>query len=102
MAINKLQGGPENFTASSGWLENFKKSYSIHIITSHGESLSADKKGAKKFAKWFSDYIDENNLTLDQIYNADESGLVWKSMPRRTLVDRTEKKQLEEKNLRTG
>lgn len=31
--------------------------------------------------------IKQDNFDLNQIYNADKTGLLWRSLPRRTLVD---------------
>ena len=35
--------------------------------------------------------IEEKNLIPEQIYNADETGLLWKCLPQRTLVSCREK-----------
>jgi hypothetical protein len=56
-----------------------------------GENQSADMETAKQYSVNFEQLIKDNNLTADQIYNADETGLYWKCLPTRTLADGTEK-----------
>lgn len=61
------------------------------MVTSYGESLSADTEGAKSFKTWLAYFIHQNQLTLDQLCNADESGLLWKYLPRKTFIDSHER-----------
>ncbi|XP_057332063.1 tigger transposable element-derived protein 2-like [Microplitis mediator] len=77
LLYNKRLNGSENFTASDGWLARFKKRYGLKNKHIHGEKLSADLEGS---------------ISLDCIYNCDETGLYWKMMPNSTLVQRIEKK----------
>ena len=44
--------------------------------------------------------INENNFDLEQIYNADESGLFWRMLPEHTLASSHEKTPLGEKLLK--
>ena len=53
-----------------------------------GESLSGDKMGADSFVREFQDIISSENLTPDQVYNADESGLFYRLLPSKTLASR--------------
>lgn len=54
--------------------------------------MSADEDAAKKFVNDFANFIESENLTLEQIYNADETGLYWKCLPRTTLAAEREKR----------
>jgi len=80
-----------NFRASNGWLRNFKKRYGIRSLNIQGERLSADSEAAKEFTKTLKDIIKVENYSEDFIYNADETGLYWKSFPKKTLTLSTEK-----------
>lgn len=66
-----------DFNASSGWLTRFKRRHGIRQLNVVGERLSADMTAAESFSVNFQKYIDEENFTGDQIYNADETGLYW-------------------------
>lgn len=79
-----------NFNASSGWFTRFKQRHGIRELSVQGERLSADNTAAKAFQREFLEFINEENLTPVQIYNADETGLYWKCLPTRTLANQQE------------
>lgn len=89
--FNRELGGPDSFKASEGWVDRFKKRYEIRQISVQGESLSADTGGAEEFKEEIKK-IEEENYDLDNIYNADETGLNVKMLPKKTLATRKEKK----------
>lgn len=60
-------------------------------MTISGESLSSDYDAVLPFIEKLQRIIEENNLTADQLYNADESGLFWKVLPNKTLAHTAEK-----------
>ncbi|CAG9831435.1 unnamed protein product [Diabrotica balteata] len=76
----------EPFNASSGWLHRFKKRHGIHELTIQGEKLSADGEAMVELCYKLEAIITENNLQLSQIYNAEETGLYWQAIPKKTLV----------------
>lgn len=82
----------DDFRASDGWLENFKKRHGIRFIQMSGEKLSADETEIANFIKSLSTKISELGLTPEQVYNADETGLNWRQLPTKTFVTRDEKK----------
>lgn len=82
---------PGDFNASSGWLTRFKQRYGIRQITVQGEKLSSDKSASENFVLEFQNFVREENLSTEQIYNADETGLYWKCLPQKTLAYETEK-----------
>jgi hypothetical protein len=49
--IRKMGGSNEEYTASEGWLNKWKKQYGIHQMVISGERLSADHIVAKNFIK---------------------------------------------------
>ena len=56
-----------------------------------GEKLSADRPAAESFISTFSQFVIENNLCLDQIFNCDETGLQFRLLPDKTLAAAFEK-----------
>ncbi|XP_054746159.1 jerky protein homolog-like [Anastrepha obliqua] len=81
----------QSFHASDGWLQNFKKRFSVRTLKICGESLSARPDLVPDFQNKLYDIIETENLIDDQTYNADESGLFWKMFPEKTLVHCKEK-----------
>ena len=74
------------FKASTGWLEKFKTRHGIRNLSIQGEKLSAAEETVEPFLQKLHKVIEEKNLIPEQIYNADETGLLWKCLPQRTLV----------------
>ncbi|XP_066257537.1 jerky protein homolog-like [Euwallacea similis] len=81
----------DQFTASSGWLDRWKKRYGVRQLTVCGEKLSADVSSVDKFKQDFKKQIENCGYTCDQIYNCDETGLNYKMLPSKTLASRQEK-----------
>lgn len=76
----------ENFKASQGWLHRFKTRNGIRQITCKGEKSSADEDGSVAFRQEMANFFQENDYSLDNIYNADETGLYSKTLPKKTLA----------------
>ena len=57
------------FLASEGWKWRFCKWSCIRSLSMEGEKLSADRPAAESFISTFSQFVIENNLCLDQIFN---------------------------------
>lgn len=74
------------FDASSGWLTRFKQRHGIREIGLHGDKLSCDNQAAEDFKNDFQEFLKSEELSHEQVYNADESGLYWKCLPTRTLA----------------
>lgn len=81
----------DQFVASSGWLDRWKKRYGVRQLTVCGEKLSADVSSIEKFKQDFKKQIEDSGYTCDQIYNCDESGLNYKLLPSKTLASQQEK-----------
>lgn len=77
-----------SFKASNGWLRNFKFRHGIRELDLSGEKLSADPKAAENFIEKFKNLAD--SYDPDFLYNADETGLVWKALPKTTLASKRE------------
>lgn len=82
---SKLQP-EEAFSASEGWLSRWKKRHGVHYIGVCGEKLSADPTAAKNFSAKFLKIIGDQNLSPEQIYNIDETGLNFRLLPRKTFA----------------
>ena len=90
LQLNMKLGGDQTFTASSGWLKNFKLRHGIRQIEIHGEKLSADAPAAVSFSENLKKHLEDNKYDLDFVYNADKTGLYWKTLPSKSLVSRKE------------
>lgn len=80
----------DDFRASTGWLDKFKKRFGIRLLTTTGEKLSCDFEAVEPYKEKFKKTLEELNLCPDQIYNADESGLFWRVLPNKTFVHKAE------------
>ena len=67
------------------WL-GLKKCYSIREVQLKGEKLSADYSAANSFIKEFDEHRKKEELSLDQIFNADETDMYWKCFPTKILA----------------
>lgn len=90
LEVNEKLGGPEDFKASTGWLQKFKFRHGIRELQIQGESLSADSSAAEKFKETFRSFVEKQGICQDDVYNADETGLNWKALPRKSLASRQE------------
>jgi len=86
------------FTASLGWIQNFKKRHCIRSLKICGEKLSSNESVIMPFIEQFNKKISDLNLCPEQIYNADETALVFKNLNDRTLVAVHEKNAPGRKN----
>lgn len=77
-----------DFSASKGWLHRFKSRYGIRLMKITGEKLSNDDSCVETFRKNFLEKV--KDLCPSQVYNADESGLLWRVLPNKTFVSRQE------------
>lgn len=88
--FNLTIGGTSNFQASTGWLKRLKSRHGIRELQIQGENLSADSSAAESFKIKLRDILNLENYALENVYNADETGLNWKALPRKTLASRHE------------
>ena len=91
-ALHEEFGGPGNFRASRGWLWRFKLRHGIRNVGIHGEKSEADLDGANKFVGELSQFLLEEDIEIEDVYNMDETGLMWKALPQRTLIHRKEQR----------
>lgn len=74
----KVEGNCEYLT---GWVQKFEKRYSIKFLRSHVAKASTDHKAVEKFIDKVAKVIADENLTPEQLYNADEISLFWHIWP---------------------
>ncbi|XP_063095547.1 jerky protein homolog-like [Cavia porcellus] len=70
---------------SEGWLQKFKKRHGIKYLKMCGEKAS-DHETTENYIDEFAKIISDENLSPEQIYNADETALYWCYVPRKTLT----------------
>ena len=85
---------PSSFKAGTGWLKRFKDRHGVRALSVQGESQesqSAATASVDPFKENLQKIIEEKGLTLNQVFNCDETGLYWKLMPNKTLVSSRKK-----------
>ena len=78
-----------NFRASRGWFQRFKTRADLRRVKLHGESSSADKTLAKDWTQVFQTEVMVKDWDPRQIFNVDETGLMWKKSPNSTFIPTT-------------
>lgn len=66
---------------SGGWLWRFKARHGIKKLDASSEKQAADHQAAEQFCGFFRSLTAEHGLSPEQVYNADETGLFWRSSP---------------------
>jgi len=74
------------FTASNGWLWRFCKHHGIRQLSMEGEQVSSNESEVEPFQKLVQELMEDEGLTLEQIYNCDETGLNYRMLPDKTLA----------------
>ena len=85
------EASADDFKASQGWLDKFKRRHGIRQLRVVGEKLSADVQSIEPFVEKLHKLMEEKGLQLEQLYNADETGLFWRVLPKVTLASAQEK-----------
>ena len=83
---NQMVG--EGDYGSRGYIEKFVKRNGIRLLKISGEKLSSDVAAVDEYTSKFAAEIRRQNFSPCQIFNADESGLFFKSTPTQTYVDK--------------
>ena len=91
LQLNEKLGGSTDFKASTGWLRNFQSRHGIRSLDIQGERLSSDGAAADEFKNNFAEVLMSENYTLDYVYNADETGLNWRTLPPKSLASKRER-----------
>ena len=76
--------GHDGFTASNGWLHRFQKRHNIKCSVLSGESADVKEEVVAEWSERLASKCEE--FELKDIFNADETGLFFRSLPCRSLV----------------
>ncbi|CAL4066672.1 unnamed protein product, partial [Meganyctiphanes norvegica] len=71
---------------SNGWFYRFVQCHGVKYISATGERLSSDTRAVEDFIIEFELMKSEEDLSEEQIFNADEFGVMWKYIQRSTYV----------------
>ncbi|XP_033325562.1 jerky protein homolog-like isoform X2 [Megalopta genalis] len=77
------------FKISRGWLSKFKIRHGIRLRDVYCKKVKTDQDEA--FLKNLKIILRDENISLENVYNIYESGLVWKALPTKTLIGEEEK-----------
>ena len=69
----KMYGEESSFSGSTGWQWRFCKRHGIRNLSLEGEKLSANTEASGTFITPFNELVEEYQLTLNQIFNCDET-----------------------------
>jgi len=81
--IMKFRTVLENFKASNGWVQNFKKRYHIKSYSIQGERGQVSKENELACKSRVYEIL--KNLDPEDVYNCDETALFYKCLPNKSL-----------------
>ena len=84
--------GMESFKTSDGWMWRFCNHHGIGNKVEHGEFYCANISAVEPFRLKFNRLMRKEDLHLGQLYNADETTLFWRSLPKQTKALKNEEK----------
>ncbi|XP_008184662.1 tigger transposable element-derived protein 6-like [Acyrthosiphon pisum] len=80
--------GLNDFKASNGWLEKFRKRHNISFKSICGEASAVDRIAVDDWKKKLPNIIDKYEKR--DIFNADETGLFFRVLPNKTMAFKNE------------
>lgn len=85
LQLNEKLGGDPNFNAN-----NFKLRQGIRELEFYGERLSSYSDATEEFERNFAEFLMDEGYASDDVYKADEIGLNWRSLPRKSFESKKE------------
>lgn len=82
--IVSLELGYDSFSASNGWLESFISRHQLKLASLHGESAEVSEEACQQWMENLPSLL--AGYELDDIYNCDETGIFFRSVPTRSLI----------------
>ncbi|XP_068205097.1 tigger transposable element-derived protein 1-like [Palaemon carinicauda] len=76
--------------ASNSCSDEFKHRFGLKNMMITGESASADHEAAARFPDELQTLIVEKGYKPEQVWNMDETGLFWKTMPQKIFIAKEE------------
>jgi hypothetical protein len=84
--IYSAELGLDDFTASNGWLQSFQKRHGIRSAMLSGEAAEVSMATVEDWKKRLSTICE--GYEEKDIFNADETGLFYRTVPSRSLVQK--------------
>ena len=82
----------DSFKISNGWIEKVSKRATLSSIRLFGEANDMSDAQAEALMGPFRSYVDElcsnNHITMDRVYNADQTGLFHQRRPNRLYCNK--------------
>ena len=97
--FNREMNGDPTFMATDRWLMRFKNRHAIMQLTVCGEAKSADSKAADAYSDELRALISKYELCDDQVYNCDETAMLYKMLPEKTLAEKKDKRRQRDLNV---
>ncbi len=86
--IVALEVGQPDFEGSNGWLDGWRKRHNIKCVALSGEAAGVDPQTVDDWSSRLPSITE--GYELRDIFNADETGLYWRTLPNRSLVGKDE------------
>ena len=90
--------GHADFRVTPGWVNETLRRYDRNDMRFDGDDDLAETERESVMTQWrkeLEDIIEDKNLTLDDVYNADQSNLFYQKLPSAIFIDQEAKKQYE-------
>ena len=90
--VKLYEGDSESpFQASRGWFWHFCQCHRIRQLSLQGKKVSFDVSTVEPFKQELQELMERERLTLNQLYNCDETGLCLRMLPSKTIASRSER-----------
>ena len=76
----------EGFMASNGWIEKWKRRYSVRYVKISGESADVSGVTVESWKERVCELVD--SYAAEDIWNLDETGCFWKALPDRGFAQK--------------
>lgn len=84
LQIAEATGEGEDFKASNGWVDKFRKRHQIQFRVLSGEGASVNQITVEEWKKSLPVILE--GYSASEIYNVDETGLFYEAFPKKSLV----------------
>lgn len=92
LLFNENLGGSDNFKASNGWLDLFKKRHGLKYLSVQSQNSSVIRKSNEKTQEKIAEIISATGIGPEYIYSCTDIGLYWKTIPHKFNVKKSMKK----------